>query len=76
MIFKIFYQTNQATPRRETTEILYLDVEAETELAGTIQVRELIAQKTDYLVEHIDLLSKACLTYDQEKNPEFQITEL
>lgn len=43
MIYKVFYQeTKERNPRREQTKSLYLDIDAETELEGRIQARQII----------------------------------
>ena len=43
MIYKVFYQeTKERSPRREQTKSLYLDIDAETELEGRIQARQII----------------------------------
>jgi len=58
MIFKVFYQKDKSrSPRRETTETLYLDLDVATKEEGIIAARELLATKTPYHVEFIDSLS-------------------
>lgn len=67
MIFKVFYQADKSrTPRRETTETLYLDLKVKTEKEGVIAARELLTAKTDYQVEFIEALSDEAFAYDQE----------
>ena len=47
MIYKVFYQeTKERNPRREQTKSLYLDIDAETELEGRIQARQIIEKNT------------------------------
>lgn len=47
MIFKVFYQKDKSrSPRRETTETLYLDLDVATKEEGIIAARELLATKT------------------------------
>ena len=49
MIYKVFYQeTKERSPRREQTKSLYLDIDAETELEGRIQARQIIEKNTAY----------------------------
>ena len=49
MIYKVFYQeTKERNPRREQTKSLYLDIDAETELEGRIQARQIIEKNTAY----------------------------
>lgn len=46
MIYKVFYQeTKDSSPRREQTKTLYLDIDAQTELDGRIQARQLVEEK-------------------------------
>mgnify|MGYP004708117523 CR=1 FL=1 len=74
MIFKVFYQKDERrAPRRETTQIMYLDLDVQDENAGVIAGRELLAQNTAYVVEFIQALSDDAVAYDQE-NGDFQIT--
>ncbi|CAM3224232.1 DUF1447 family protein [Lactococcus hircilactis] len=74
MIFKVFYQKDKSrAPRRETTQIMYLDLDVQDENAGVIAGRELLAQNTAYVVEFIQALSDDAVAYDQE-NGDFQIT--
>ena len=59
MIYKVFYQeTKDSSPRREQTKTLYLDIDAQTELDGRIQARQLVEERTAYnindLVQHND----------------------
>lgn len=69
MIYKIFYQDNHTqTPRRETTQTLYVDIDAKDELDGRIQARQLIEEKTDYTVEFIELLSDNHLEYEKKQD--------
>ncbi|AUT05001.1 DNA-dependent RNA polymerase subunit epsilon [Streptococcus parauberis] len=76
MIFKVFYQeTKNRNPRRENTQTLYIDIDAETELEGRIKTRKLVEEKTSYNVEFIELLSDKHLEYEKETGV-FELTEL
>lgn len=69
MIYKVLYQkTKDQVPQRETTSSLYIDAQS----VG--QVRELLDQHTDYLVEYIQALDENHLAYEK-KQPGFQLTE-
>ena len=49
MIYKVFYQeTKDSSPRREQTKTLYLDIDAQTELDGRIQARQLVDKHLEY----------------------------
>ena len=73
MIFKVFYQKdNTRSPRRETTEALYLDLDVATK-EGVILARELLAKNTAYHVEFIDSLSDESVEYEKETGV-FEIT--
>ena len=70
MTFKVYYQPSKnTTPRRETTQSLYL--EADSEAAA----RVLVEENTNYNVEFIELLDEKALAYEQENNADFQLTE-
>lgn len=74
MIFKVFYQKDKnRSPRRETTETLYLDLDVETKEAGIIAARTLLAENTEYHVEFIDSLSDESVEYEKETGV-FEIT--
>jgi DNA-dependent RNA polymerase auxiliary subunit epsilon len=74
MIFKVFYQKDKSrSPRRETTEILYLDLNVEDARAGVIAARELLTANTAYHVEFIDALSDESVEYEKETGV-FEIT--
>ncbi|MGM9885768.1 MULTISPECIES: DNA-directed RNA polymerase subunit epsilon [unclassified Lactococcus] len=74
MIFKVFYQKDKTrAPRRENTQIMYLDLDVKDEKAGVIAGRELLASNTEYVVEFIEGLSDDAVAYDQE-NGDFEIT--
>jgi|GEM_PF-42897 len=67
MIFKVFYQVDHSrSPRRETTQTLYLELDTKDANEGIIQVRELIAANTDYHVEFIDVLSDKLAQYEKD----------
>lgn len=75
MIYKIFYQeTKDATPRREQTRTLYLDITAKDELEGRIIARQLVEEHTAYNIEFIELLSENHLEYEKT-HADFSITE-
>lgn len=75
MIYKVFYQEKKdATPRREQTRALYLDIEAQTELEGRIIARQLVEAHTTYNIEFIELLSENHLEYEKA-HADFSITE-
>lgn len=75
MIYKIFYQESKdQNPKREKTQALYLEVDAENELSGRIQVRQIVESNTDYNIEFIELLSDKHLDYEKETGV-FQLTE-
>ncbi|USS89480.1 DNA-directed RNA polymerase subunit epsilon [Fructilactobacillus cliffordii] len=69
MIYKVLYQPNpQENPKREATKALYLDAPTQAE------VRDLIAENTDYVVEFIQPLAGKKLEFEQQE-PDFKITE-
>ncbi|KXT85457.1 DNA-dependent RNA polymerase subunit epsilon [Streptococcus panodentis] len=75
MIYKVFYQeTKERSPRREKTRSLYLEVDADSELAGRIQARKLVEENTPYNIEFIELLSDKHLDYEKESGT-FELTE-
>ncbi|EKF52082.1 RNA polymerase epsilon subunit [Lactococcus garvieae] len=75
MIFKAFYQVDKTrSPRRETTEVLYLDLDVTDTREGVILARELLAANTDYHVEFIDSLSDEAVEYEKE-NGGLEITK-
>lgn len=76
MIFKVFYQETKISPRREQTRVLYVDIDADSELEGRIIARELVeAKHPKYNIEHIDRLSEKHIAYEKE-HADFEITEL
>lgn len=76
MIFKVFYQKDKTrSPRRETTEILYLDIDVDNASDGIITARELLAKNTPYHVEFIDQLTDEAVNYEKEAGV-FEITSL
>ncbi|PZO94112.1 RNA polymerase epsilon subunit [Streptococcus halichoeri] len=76
MIYKIFYQENkERSPRRENTKVMYLDVDAQTELEGRIKTRRLIEEHKNYNVEYIERLSDKHLEYEKTAGV-FELTEL
>ncbi|HHT7803567.1 RNA polymerase epsilon subunit [Streptococcus suis] len=75
MIFKVFYQETKVSPRREQTQVLYVQVDAADELQGRIKVKELVENKfPSYNVEFVDLLSDKHLEYEKE-HADFKLTE-
>ena len=68
MIYKVFYQETKQT------KSLYLDIDAETELEGRIQARQIIEKNTAYNIEFIELLSEKALEYEKETGV-FEVTE-
>ncbi|MBF0817931.1 DNA-directed RNA polymerase subunit epsilon [Streptococcus acidominimus] len=75
MIYKVFYQeAKDATPRREQTRALYLDIDAKDELEGRIIARQLVETHTAYNIEFIELLSENHLEYEKT-HANFSITE-
>ena len=69
MIFKVYYQpSNKVNPRRENTEVLYLDTDSE------VNARLLVESNTEYNVEFIEGLDEATLAYEKE-SPNFKLTE-
>ena len=67
MIFKAFYQEDKTrSPRRETTKVLYLDLDVTDTREGVILARELLAANTGYHVEFIDSLSDEAVEYEKE----------
>ena len=75
MIYTVFYkETKERNPRREQTKSLYLDIDAENEIAGRIQARQIIENNTAYNIEYIELLSEKALEYEKETGV-FEVTE-
>lgn len=75
MIFKVFYQETKVSPRREQTQVLYVQVDVADELQGRIKVKELVENKFPaYNVEFVDLLSDKHLEYEKE-HADFKLTE-
>ncbi|MEY8463270.1 DNA-dependent RNA polymerase subunit epsilon [Streptococcus merionis] len=75
MIYKIFYQETKTTnPKREMTKALYLEVDADNELAGRIKARQIVEANTAYHIEFIELLSDKHLAYEKETGA-FQLME-
>lgn len=69
MIFKVYYQpSKKINPRRENTEVLYLDTDSE------VNARLLVESNTEYNVEFIEGLDEATLAYEKE-SPNFKLTE-
>ena len=69
MIFKVYYQpTKRINPRRENTEVLYLEAAPEPE------ARILVESNTDHNVEFIEQLDEAALEYEKN-SPNYKITE-
>ena len=69
MIFKVYYQpSKKVNPRRENTEVLYLDTDSE------VNARLLVESNTEYNVEFIEGLDEVTLAYEKE-SPNFKLTE-
>lgn len=69
MIFKVYYQpSKKVNPRRENTEVLYLDTDSE------VNARLLVESNTEYNVEFIEGLDEATLAYEKESS-NFKLTE-
>ena len=69
MIFKVYYQpSKKVNPRRENTEVLYLDTDSE------VNARLLVESNTEYNVEFIEGLDESTLAYEKE-SPNFKLTE-
>ena len=69
MIFKVYYQpSKKVNPRRENTEVLYLDTDSE------VNARLIVESNTEYNVEFIEGLDEATLAYEKE-SPNFKLTE-
>jgi len=69
MIFKVYYQpSKKINPRRENTEVLYLDTDSE------VNARLLVESNTEYNVEFIEGLDEATLEYEKN-SPNFKLTE-
>lgn len=76
MIYKVFYQENkERNPRRETTKVLYVEVEASDEREGRIKTRKLVESKKEYNIEFITLLDEKSLAYEKETGV-FKLAEL
>ena len=60
--------------KSKQTKSLYLDIDAETELEGRIQARQIIEKNTAYNIEFIELLSEKALEYEKETGV-FEVTE-
>ena len=69
MIFKVYYQpSKKVNPRRENTEVLYLDTDSE------VNARLLVESNTEHNVEFIEGPDEATLAYEKE-SPNFKLTE-
>ncbi|GEL15788.1 DNA-directed RNA polymerase subunit epsilon [Pediococcus cellicola] len=61
MIFKVLYQTSaETTPKRETTESLYLEAETKEDAI------QLVENNTDYNIEFVEPLEGKALEYEQQ----------
>ena len=75
MIYKVFYQeTKERNPRREQTKSLYLDIDAETELEGRIQARQIIEKTLPITSNSSSSSQKKALEYEKETGV-FEVTE-
>lgn len=69
MIFKVYYQpSKKINPRRENTEVLYL------EAASEVEARILVENQTPYNIEFIEGLDQAALAYEQQ-SVNYKLTE-
>lgn len=76
MIYKIFYQERKdQSPRREQTQAIYIEIDAQNELEGRIKACKLVEEKTAYNIEFIELLSDKHLEYEKDSGA-FELTEL
>ena len=74
MLFKVFYQeTKKRSPKRETTNSLYLELPVSDVRDGVIQAREIMRDNTEYHVEFIDAISDEQAEYEREAE-HFNIT--
>ena len=74
MLFKVFYQeTKKRSPKRETTNSLYLELPVSDVRDGVIQAREIMRDNTEYHVEFIDAISDEQAEYERESE-HFNIT--
>ncbi|MCM0583188.1 DNA-dependent RNA polymerase auxiliary subunit epsilon family protein [Weissella diestrammenae] len=71
MIYKVYYQpTKKQNPKRENTLSLYV------EAADLATARHAVESNTDFNLEHIEELSDAALTYEQQSlGDRFKLTE-
>ena len=70
MIFKVLYQEDQLeAPRRESTKTLYVEAEDQ------VEARSKVTANKPYMIELVQELSEAHLAYEQEHNPDFEVTE-
>lgn len=75
MIIKFFTKKLKSVAHAvNQTKSLYLDIDAETELEGRIQARQIIEKNTAYNIEFIELLSEKALEYEKETGV-FEVTE-
>ncbi|WP_025727948.1 DNA-directed RNA polymerase subunit epsilon [Atopobacter phocae] len=69
MIYKVIYQPDQKqVPQRETSESLYVEAES------IVEVRRMVTQHTDYVIEFIQELTGKHLEYEQQQE-DFELTE-
>ena len=68
MVFKVLFQTAvEATPKRETTESIYLEVPTKEDAI------QLVETHTDYHIEFVEPLEGKSLEYEQQ-NPDYKLT--
>ena len=64
----LYQETKESNPRREQTKSLYLDIDAETELEGRIQARQIIPKKTLPITSNSSSsLSEKALEYEKKQ---------
>ncbi|WP_412990114.1 DNA-directed RNA polymerase subunit epsilon [Pediococcus siamensis] len=61
MVFKVLYQTSaETTPKRETTEALYLEAETKEDAIQAVE------NNTEYNIEFVEPLEGNSLEYEQQ----------
>ena len=74
MLFKVFYQeSKKRSPKRETTNSLFLELDTTDVRQGVIHAREIMRDNTDYHVEFADAISDEQAAYERESDG-FNIT--
>ncbi|GKQ42827.1 UPF0356 protein [Companilactobacillus sp. RD055328] len=69
MIYKVLFQPDKSqTPRRETTESIYVEADSQ------IEAQAMVEKNTNYNIELVQELSKDFLEYEK-KSLNFKITK-